>query len=196
MHPRLRSLPPTFTTAEARAARISSRDLYALRDKGIIQELSRGVFRTADAPASAHLDMIAVAARSPISVVCLESALALHELIDDIPTQLHIAVPRGSRPPAIDYPPVTVSRFDPETFPVGIERFEAGPGEYVRVYSAVRSVVDAMRLRHRVGESLALHALGRFLRANGSAGVPQLLELARLLGVEGPIRSTVEAVFA
>jgi predicted transcriptional regulator of viral defense system len=193
---RLAPLPVTFTTAQARSAGIAPRDLYLMRDEGVLHELSRGVFRAADAPMSAHLDLIAVAARSPAAVVCLESALALHELIDDIPTSVHIAVPRDARRPNLGYPPVTVSRFDPATFDVGIELFEAAPGEHVRVYSAARSVVDAMRLRHRFGETLAYHALGRYLRTAGQAGVPELLDMARLLGVEGPLRTAVEAVLA
>jgi hypothetical protein len=35
------------------------------------------------------------------------------------------------------------------------------------VYSAARGVVDAMRHRHRIGETLALAALGRYLRRDG-----------------------------
>ena len=95
----------------------------------------------------------------------------------------------------IDYPPVTVSRFDAATFAAGVERFEAAPTEFVRVYGEARSVVDAMRLRHRFGESLALHALGTYLRRRRN-GVTELLDLARLLDVEGPVRTAVEAVLA
>ena len=44
------SLPATFTTETSRAHGVHSRDLYAWRDGGRIIELSRGVFRRADAP--------------------------------------------------------------------------------------------------------------------------------------------------
>jgi predicted transcriptional regulator of viral defense system len=78
-------LAATFTSAQARNAEISSRDLaYLVRD-GEVVELSRGVYRHAAAPESAHLDLLAVKLRAPNAVVCGESALALHELIDDIP---------------------------------------------------------------------------------------------------------------
>ena len=41
---------------------------------------------------------------APHAVVCGESALSLHELIDDIPHEVHIAVPRGGdvMPPVDD----------------------------------------------------------------------------------------------
>jgi hypothetical protein len=190
------SLPgPTFTKAQAQAVGITPYVLYALRDVGSIIELSRGVYRDAEAPETVHLDLLAVALRAPAAVVCTESALALHELIDDVPTVVSIAVPRGMRPPTIAYPPVVVSRFDPATFQLGVERFEAAPGEFVPIYSPVRSVVDVMRLRHLYGDSLALHALGRYLRAPGR-DITELMNLARALGVEGPVRTATEAILA
>jgi predicted transcriptional regulator of viral defense system len=188
-------LAPTFTKAQAQAVGVTPYALYALRDNGSIIELSRGVYRDAAAPETIHLDLLAVALRAPAAVICTESALALHELIDDIPAALSIAVPRGVRPPTIAYPPVVVSRFDPDTFQLGVEQFEAAPGEFVPVYGRARAVVDVMRLRHLYGDSLALHALGRYLRAPGR-DITQLMNLARALGVEGPVRTATEAVLA
>jgi predicted transcriptional regulator of viral defense system len=82
---RLPALPPTFTTAQARQAALSPRDLAELVATGAVYELSRGVYRLASAPQSAYLDLIAVTTRAPRAVICGESALALHELIDDVP---------------------------------------------------------------------------------------------------------------
>jgi len=192
----LERLAPTFTKAQAQAAGVTPHTLYALRDAGSIIELSRGVYRDAAAPETVHLDLLAVALRAPAAVVCTESALALYELIDDIPAEVSIAVPRGTRPPTITYPPVNVSRFDPGTFQVGVERWEAAPGEFVPVYGPARSVVDLMRLRHLYGESLALHALGRYLRSSERRDITELMDFARALGVQGPVRAAVEAVLA
>ncbi|MGH3314040.1 MAG: type IV toxin-antitoxin system AbiEi family antitoxin domain-containing protein [Streptomyces sp.] len=193
---RLAGLPPTFTAAQARQALLSPRDLAASVREGTIDELSRGVYRRADAPETAHADLLAVCTRAPRAVVCGESALALHELIDDIPAAVHIAVPRGSRRPAISYPPVVIAQYAARTFPIGIEPFQAAPGETVPVYSAARSVVDAMRHRHRLGETLALAALGRYLRSSGRGGVGELQRIARELDALSVIRPAVEAVLA
>ncbi|MFD9326747.1 type IV toxin-antitoxin system AbiEi family antitoxin domain-containing protein [Streptomyces sp. NPDC060065] len=150
---RLTGLSPTFTTAQARQVLLSPRDLASLVAEGEIDELSRGVYRRADAPATAHADLLTVCARAPRAVVCGESALALHELIDDIPAVVHIAVPRGTRRPTISYPPTVVAQYVSKTFTLGVERFEAAPGETVPVYNAAPSVVDAMRHRNRIGET-------------------------------------------
>ncbi|RAG85032.1 hypothetical protein DN069_13820 [Streptacidiphilus pinicola] len=193
---RLSALPPTFTTAQARRAGLASRDLATLVADGEIEELSRGVYRLASAPEAAHLDLVAVARRAPSAVVCGESALALHDLIDDVPSAVHIAVPRGSHRPKISYPPTVVSQYAAETFMIGVEPFEVAPGETVQVYGRARSVVDAMRLRHQVGDSLALSALGRFLRTAGPGPVAELTRIARELDALATIRPSVQAVLA
>jgi predicted transcriptional regulator of viral defense system len=198
--PRLRhrvtTLPPTFTTAQARQAGLSSRDLAALVSDDAVDELTRGVYRRTDAPETAHADLLAVHTRAPHAVICGESALALHELIDDIPTAVHIAVPRGTRRPAISYPPIVVAQYAAKSFDLNIEEYEAAAGEFVPVYDAARSVVDAMRHRHRIGETLALAALGRYLRASGPDGVSDLQHIARELNALSLIRPAVEAVLA
>ncbi|MEU8521117.1 hypothetical protein [Streptomyces sp. NBC_01216] len=193
---RLTHLPPTFTTAQAHQARLSSRDLATLVGEGAVNDLSRGVYRKADAPETAHADLLAVCIRAPHAVICGESALALHELIDDIPTTVHIAVPRGTRRPTISYPPTTVAQYTAQTFALGIEPFEAAPGETIPVYNAARSVVDAMRHRHRIGETLALSALGRYLRRDGRRAARELQDIARELDALSTIRPAVEAVLA
>lgn len=48
----VQSLPPTFTTRTALNSGLSYRKLYQLRDSGELVELSRGVFRSAGAPAA------------------------------------------------------------------------------------------------------------------------------------------------
>ena len=103
-------------------------------------------------------------------MVCGESALALHDLIDDIPAAVHIAVPRGTRRPAISYRPIVVAQYATKTFDLNIEQYEAAPGEFVPVYDAARSVVDAMRHRNRIGPTLALAALGRYLLSQSGPG--------------------------
>ena len=193
---RLSALPPTFATHMARTKDLSARDLSALREAGEIEELSRGVYRRSDAPATAHLDLLAVCARAPHAVVCGESALSLHELIDDIPHEVHVAVPRGSHRPSISYPPTRVSQYAADTFGFAIERFEAAPGETVPVYGMARSVVDAMRLGGAAGRGLALSALNRYLRRHGHQGVADLQRAAQELGGMSALRPAIEAVLA
>ena len=92
-------LPATFTTARARAAGVHPRTLYRWRDDGEVVELSRGVFRRADAPEATYPDLLAVTVRAPRAVVCTISAAIVHGLTDVAPQEVQIAVPDGTHPP-------------------------------------------------------------------------------------------------
>jgi AbiEi antitoxin C-terminal domain len=191
----LQGLPDTFTTATALAHGVHPRVLYALRDSGDVVELSRGVFRRADAPLASEPDLLAVAYRSQVAIVCCRSAAAVHELSDELPPAVQIAVPTGRRPPRIAYPPTEVFRFAANTFEVELSRLEAAPGEWVRIYTPARTVIDLMRLRHRFGESLALAALQRYLRRREAAPA-KLLHLASMFDVAGPVRRALDVATA
>jgi predicted transcriptional regulator of viral defense system len=189
------ALPPTFTAKTARDLGVHPRQLYAWRDAGEIAELSRGVFRRADAPPASYPDILAVAYRVPRAVVCCLSAAVVHDLTDELPGSVQVAVPKGSHLPRIDYPPATVLRFDPQTFELGLSAVDAAPGEPVRVYDAARTVTDLMRLRHRFGEPVAHAALNRYLAQSGSRPA-LLLSYARSLRAFGPVRTALDIASA
>lgn len=191
----LATLPQTFTTREAQEQGVSRSHLHRLKHAGVVIELSRGVYRKADAPETAHLDLLAISHRVPRAVVCLVSALALHELTDEVPAAAQFAVPRSRNRPMVSYPPAEFVRFDPATFELGIEAFEVAPDESIPVYSAARSVVDAMRLRHRIGEGLAFQALRRYM-TRPRARASELVSYGRQLGVEGPVRNAIEVILS
>ena len=87
-------------TAQALRAGIHPATLYAMRDSGALEVVSRGVYRLADSPPLGNPDLVTVAARVPGGVICLISALAFHELTTQIPHEVHVALPRARRNPA------------------------------------------------------------------------------------------------
>lgn len=188
-------LPNTFTTKTARSLGVHTRTLYALRDAGDIVELSRGVFRRADAPAASYPDLLTVSYRVRSAIVCCVSAAAVYELTDEIPISVQIAVRRRAHVPTIDYPPTRVFRFEETTFETGLSAIEAAPGEQIRVYDETRTVVDLMRLRHRLGEPLAFSCLNRYL-SRRTAQPARLLAYAAALGVSGPMRRALDIASA
>jgi hypothetical protein len=165
----------TFTYGEAIQARIGRKRLYALRDSGEIIALGGGVYRWADAP-PADTDLIEIAERATRATICLETALARHGLIDAIPAAIDIAVPRGSRPPALRAP-ARLHRFEAQTFDLGRETIDVGARRPLGQYSPERSLVDVIRLRHLEGSDMAWEALRRWLRTPGRSPA-QLIELA------------------
>jgi hypothetical protein len=189
LHKRLGDL---FTYSEAMDQGISDRRLYALRDAGELITLGRGLYRWADAP-MADLDLIEIAERVPHATLCLETALAQHDLIDAIPASIDIAIPRGETRPKLQAPH-RLHQFDRSTFDVGRDILDVGARRPLGIYSAERSLIDLVRLRHDQGAELAWEALRRWLTRHGR-NPGQLITMAReFKGAEAPLRSALEVL--
>jgi predicted transcriptional regulator of viral defense system len=186
---RIRELGPVFRSKEAVAAGVSWRDLYALRDRGEIIELSRGLYQRADAAGISHIDFVAVCGRVPHGMICLNSALAYWDLSDEIPGEVHLAVPSGSHRPVIHYPPTRVHVFHAGTFAIGRLEVAEETGERFWVSDRERTVADAFRLRHLTGEDLAFGALRRYLQSRPKLAL--LAEMARPLRAWGALSAAL-----
>src|SRR5271154_3701802 len=108
-------------TGAALRAGIHPRTLYDMRDAGVVEELSRGLYRLADLPALSNPDLVTVALKIPAGGVCPISALAYNEITTQIPHEVHVALPRGAEPPGLRHPPLRVFWFTGRSFTEGIE---------------------------------------------------------------------------
>ena len=178
--------------SEAVEAGISRRTLYDMRDEGVLEQLSRGVYRLASLPGLEAPDLVAVATRIPNGVVCLISALAFHDLTTQIPHAVDVAIARGAEKPRIDYPPVNVYWFSGKAFTSGIETPKID-GKLVRVYGPEKSIADAFKYRNKIGREVALEAL-RTWRARRESNIERLLDYARICRVERIMRPYLEAM--
>jgi predicted transcriptional regulator of viral defense system len=186
---RIREIGPVFRSKDAVAAGVSWRDLYALRDRGEILELSRGLYQLLGAAGIANVDYVTVCGRAPQGMICLNSALTYWDLSDEIPAQVHLAVPSGSHRPVIDYPPTRVHVFHAGTFGIGRLEVAAETGERFWISDRERTVTDAFRLRHLIGESLAFAALRGYL--DDQPRLARLPEVARPLRAWGPLSAAL-----
>jgi predicted transcriptional regulator of viral defense system len=178
--------------ANAIQAGIHRTTLYAMRDAGLVEQLSRGLYRLADAPPLANPDLVTVARRVPRGVVCLISALALHDLTTQIPHEVYLAVPRDSEPPRVDYPPIRVFRFASKAFAAGIESRNTD-GSQVRVYSREKTLADCFKYRNKIGLDTAVEALKRY-KQQGRIDADALMRYAQTCRVASVMRPYLEAV--
>jgi predicted transcriptional regulator of viral defense system len=181
----------TLRMSEALAAGLTRRTLYAMRDKGVLVQLSRGVYRLAALPELGAPDLVTVCARIPNGVVCLISALAFHGLTTQIPHAVDIALARGSSTPRIDYPPVTVHWFSGAAFASGVETPTVDDTK-IRVYSPEKTIADVFKYRNKLGMDVVLEALKAW-RARRHPPVERLIEQARICRVERVMRPYLEA---
>jgi predicted transcriptional regulator of viral defense system len=167
---------PTFTFTDALDAGITEARLRALLEQGAIERIGRGLYRREDAP-PVDLDLLEIALRAPAATLCLTSALARHDLTDEIPSRIDIALPRSQRRPALRAP-IAWHRFSEATFDIGRTTIEIEPGTRLGLYTPPRCIIDAYRLRHLEGTELARTALRRWL-ASPAADPAGLLRMAR-----------------
>lgn len=182
----------TLRTRDLIALGVHTDALYALREGGQIIELARGLYRLAEMDEAEHPDLAVVAARAPNAAVCLISALSYHQITTQIPSSVHLAVPRGSYHGIKLSVPVTVYRFDPKTFEEGLETHRVG-GTPLKIYSATRTVVDCFKFRNKLGLDVALEAL-RLARQRKRVQNRELLHYARMLRVEKPMSPYLQAI--
>lgn len=182
----------TLRTRDLIALGVHTDALYALRDSGRILELGRGLYRLADVGEAEHPDLAVVAARAPNVAVCLISALSYHNITTQIPSSVHLAVPRGSYHGIKLSIPVTVYRFDAKTFYDGLETHRIA-GMPLKIYSPARAVVDCFKFRNKLGLDVALEAL-RLARQRTRVQNRELLHYARLLRVANAMSPYLQAI--
>jgi len=174
---KLAALPPIFSYSQARAAELSQRRIYWLRDHGLIKPLAQGIYRRADIEIEADPDLTEIAIRAPRATLCLTSTLARHGLTDAIPGKIDIALPRRTRRPPTAAP-VKWHVFHVDTFDIGRETLSLTETTGIGLYGPERSIIDAFRLRHSEGADRAHEALKRWLLRRGSSPA-ELVQMAQ-----------------
>jgi len=179
-------------TGQAIRSGIHPSTLYSMRDDGTLEIVSRGVYRLADSEPLGNPDLVTVATRIPLGVVCLISALSFHELTTQIPHEVHVALSRGSEEPRLDHPPIRTYRFSGEAFTEGVEihKFD---GVSVRIYNPEKTLADCFKFRNRIGLDTAVEAV-RFYRERRPVKVDDLMRYASICRVKKIIRPYLEAI--
>lgn len=177
--------------SEALARGYSRYQFYQLRDEGLIEPFSRGLYRLADLPQVENPDLMAAATRFPHSVLCLISALDWHGITTQIPHQVHLAVERDARLPVLDYPPVAGYRFSGRAFSAGIDRVDVD-GIVLNVYNPEKTLADCFKFRNRIGIDVVLEALELY-RTRKTFLPGRLMEYARICRVANVMAPYLEA---
>ena len=177
--------------SEAIERGISRYMLYSLRDKGVIEPISRGIYRLVDLPPISNPDLVAIALRYPNAVVCLVSALSFHGITTQIPHEVSLAIPRDTRSPSTGYPPLQVHQFTEEAYKAGIEVHKID-GAKVQVYSPEKTLADCFKFRNKIGMDVVLEAL-KLYRIRMKFDSKKILQCARICRVEQIMRPYLEA---
>lgn len=175
-----------FRLRDLMAAGIPTASLNGLLASGAVERVSRGLYRLTGSEATEHTNLAAVCARVPAAIVCLLSALRVHEIGTQLPREAWIAIGHKSRAPKLDLP-IRLVRFSGPSLRYGIETREI-EGVPVRITSPARTVVDCFRFRRLVGREVALEALRDVLRDRrvGRDEIARVAEMCRARSLVGP----------
>lgn len=166
--------------------------LTRLNAAGLLERVGRGLYRLPDAQVSEFESLGTVATKVPQAVFCLLSALQFHELTTQLPREVWIAMPRGSHPPRIDYPPVKMVQFTGEAYSAGVEQVERD-GVKLRVYGVAKTVADCFKHRNKIGLDVALEAL-KDARSRNKASVDDIWRYAKVCRVANVMRPYLESI--
>ena len=141
-----------------KAEGVTAATLARAVSNGEIIRSGRGLYQLPDGGDSAHMALAEVSKRIPDGVICLVSALAYHDLTDQMPRQVWVAIGAKDWAPKVEYPKVRIVRLREPYFGYGIERHTiAGVG--VAIYSVAKSLADAFRNARLFDRSVAIESL-------------------------------------
>jgi len=161
---------------------------------GKLQRVARGVYSLPQSAISAHRSLAEVAIRVPRGVVCLLSALRVHEIGTQAPFEVWLALPQATPAPRVKTPALRVVRMSGAALSEGIEQHVVD-GVKVPVFNASKTVAECFKLRNKIGLDVALEALGEAWRTR-KLTMDELWHYATIDRVHNVMRPYLEALGA
>ncbi len=147
-----------FTAAEARSVGIPASVLPYYVKTGHLERLGHGLYAPSERPFRQYEDIEQLLKKGSRFVVCLLSALRLHDFTSQSPSSLWIAIPQGYHPPLFSGTPPVCVYLGIKSFEWGVQHLER-EGLSIPVYSAARTVADCFKYRNKFGLDVAVEAL-------------------------------------
>lgn len=180
--------------AELRAEGVTAATLSRMERDGEVLRLARGLYQLSDAQLDAHHSLAEAAKRVTKGVVCLVSALAFHQLTDQLPRQVWIAIGQKDWAPKADGAPVRLVRFTNRLLTEGVESHTV-EGVPVKIFGVAKTIADCFRYRNKIGLSVAIEGLQEALRQRKTTP-GEIARQAERGGVATVIRPYLEALTA
>lgn len=178
-------------THVAKELGINQRTLVQMVEAGILIREARGLYRLSELPPLGSQDLVTVSSLVPKSVITLLSALSFHNVTTQIPYKVSIALPRGTKKPLLNYPPIDAVWLSKTAYDAGIENHPLD-GVNVRIYSVEKTIADCFKFRNKIGKDVAIEAIKEYLKIP-NRDINALLEFAKINRVKKTIIPYIEA---
>jgi predicted transcriptional regulator of viral defense system len=160
----------------------------------VVQDLGSGLYRLSEVEPTELETVAMVASAVPNAIVCLLSALRIHEIGTQSPHEVWIALDRKSRKPTRLPAKTHIVRFSGAMLIYGVI---SRPilGVPVSITSPARTVVDCFRYRKKVGIDVAMEALRDVVRSR-KATMDEISRAAEVCRVRTVMKTYLEALSA
>ena len=132
--------------------------LTRLVSAGKLERVGRGVYSLPNQAISENRSLAEVAIRVPRGVICLVSALRVHDIGTQAPHEVWLAIPHHMPSPRISQPALRVIRMSGPSLTKGVDRLKVD-GVEVPVFNAAKTIADCFKFRNKIGLDVALEAL-------------------------------------
>ena len=201
-------MPENFTPSDLRRAGIGAffrpRDvaplgvsyyhLQRLVAEGHAEKAGPGLYRLSDVETTETETIVMVASAVPHAIVCLLSALRVHEIGTQSPRQVWLAIDRKARKPRRLPAEVSIVRFSGQMLTYGVVT-QSMQGVRVQITTPARTVVDCFRYRNKIGLDVAMEALRDAVRSR-KAMVSEIDRAAEVCRIRTVIAPYLEALSA
>lgn len=176
--------------------RVHTSIIRLLVEQGRVERIKRGLYRLPpeELPQDETFtyDYFDVAASVPNGVFCLKTALYYYGLTTSMPTEFDVAIPTTTRNTKLLRIAVRFYRFKEPFYSSQIEHIKTNLFP-IRIYEKERTVCDTIRLRHVVGEDVAMEGLNSYLKQT-KKDINKLLSVAKFCKVRQMVEPVVKAV--
>ncbi len=178
-----------MTTQELIATGWSKYHIKKMVEKGLIERIKRGLYRTSEVYTEEYFEILKVV---PRGVICLFSSAMLHELTTFIPREYQISIPKNKRILLPRYPPIKLYYWHHHQYSLGIEKVRKN-GRWIDVYDKEKTVCDFVKFRNKVGIDSMKEVLKTYLSMR-RRNISKLIQYSKKLKIYSIIDKYLEVL--
>ncbi len=173
-----------FTTSEFLNLGLSKTTLKNYLNEGIIEKVCNGIYIE---PKLLEDELYVIQLKYPFAVASYESALDILGLLNDIPTDVSVTIPRGKSVRAkckVHY--ISKNKYD-----IGIIYVVNGFGNKIKTYNAERCICDMLRSENDLEQQ---NRTLNYYFNNESKNIERLLEYAKIFNIYEKVNTIVDVM--
>lgn len=164
--------------------------LSILEQKGEIERVSRGVYKT---PSAIEDEMLIFQAKYKSSIYSHETALFLHDLTDRTPLTYSISLPSGYHSNLLNKSGHKVYYVNSKLFNLGVVLTSSPNNNKIRVTNLERTICDILRSRNQMDIQYVTSALKRYI-VRKDKNINLLYSYAKAFHIQKIVRQYIEVL--